>query len=305
MYDNDVATVRATRAAAEPTCVACEGRLDAPRSIGAALLAVCPRCGSRTALPRPTPDELRALHDSQAYFEKEYFGARRNADARTSRRFQLVNDLVGSVRGNDFLRGRRMLDVGCDTGEFVLAAQGAAGIEPYGVDVSTRAAEIAASRGVMVSGSDLADAPAEFEDFAVVTVIDVIEHVAQPVELLENVSTRLAADGLVWVETPNWCSTVYRVGDWLARVSTSRPRSVFERLFPQEHVQYFTVDGMRRLIERTPLQLLRVRTRSLPYAAVAGGTLVKAGTWVAQLPDRRSDRQILICALLGQQRGAA
>jgi SAM-dependent methyltransferase len=303
---NDLATtVTATRVEVEPRCVACGGRLGVPRPLGAALLAGCQQCGSRTAVPRPTPDELRALHDSPAYFQKEYFGGRRDAQTSTSRRFEFVTALISTFRGDDFLRRRRMLDVGCDTGDLLLAAKAATGIEPYGVELSTRAGEIAASRGVIVSASDLADAPRDFQDFALVTVIDVIEHVAQPVQLLESVSERLAADGLVYVETPNWRSAVYLVGERLARVSASRPRRVFERLFPPEHVQYFTVDGIRELIERTPLRLLHVRTKPLAYAAVAGGTLVRAGTRIAQLPDRRSDRQILICALLGHRRAAA
>jgi SAM-dependent methyltransferase len=282
----------------ELPCAACQGRLGVPRRLGAAILAACQRCGSRTAVPRPTPEELAALHNSPAYFEKEYFDARRGAETITSQRLGLVTDLVSRVRGDDFLRGRRVLDVGCDTGDFLLAAMRAVGIDPYGVDVSTRAAEIAARRGVTVSASDLANAPTEFEDFALVTVIDVLEHVAQPRQLLVSASERVAADGLVYVETPNWRSAVYLVGERLARVSGNRPRSVFERLFPPEHVQYFTVDGIRALIDRSPLQLLHLSTRPLGYAPVAGGKLVKAGTWVAQLPDRRSNRQILICALL-------
>lgn len=298
-------TVMATRLHPETRCVACQGLLDPPRSVGAVLLAACQGCGSRTSLPRPTADELKALHNSPAYFEKEYFTARRNAEASTTNRLELATNLIKGLRGHDFLRGRRMLDVGCDTGDFLIAAKAATGIEPYGVDVSTRAVRIAADRGIIVSASDPTGAPVEFEDFALVTVIDVLEHVARPVQFLESLSERLAADGLVYVETPNWRSTIYLIGERLARVSASRPRRVFERLFPPEHVQYFTVDGIRGLIERTPLQLLDLTTRPLGYAAVAGGKLVKGGTWVAQLPDRRSDEHVLICTVLGHRTGAA
>lgn len=282
----------------DPRCVACDGSLGFPRALGAANLAACQQCGSRTAVPRPTPSQLIELHNSPAYFVKDYFDARRDADAITSRRFGLVTDLVSRVRGHDFLRGRRMLDVGCDTGDFLVAAKKGVGIEPYGVDVSTRAAEIAAGRGLTVSASDLVDAPADFDDFALVTVIDVLEHVAQPRELLESAAERLAPDGLVYIETPNWRSAIYQVGERLARLTGNRPRRVLERLFPPEHVQYLTVDGIRGLINRSSLDLLHVGARPLEYAAVAGGKLLKAGAWCAQLPDRGSNRQILVCALL-------
>jgi SAM-dependent methyltransferase len=223
----------------------------------------------------------------------------------TMRRVRRVAELVKSVRGADFLRGRRMLDVGCDTGDFVLAARAAAQIDPYGVDISTRAADIARDRGVIVSAGDLGEAPDYFEDFALITAIDVIEHVGQPMDLFESIASRLARDGLVYLETPNWQSAVYRVGELVARVARSRPKGVFERLFPPEHIQYFTVGGLRALLTGVPLQPLQVTTRPLSFHSVAGGLLVRAGTWLAQLPDRSADRRILICALLERREGSS
>jgi SAM-dependent methyltransferase len=255
-------------------------------------------------VPRPSPRDLTALHNSPAYFEKAYFESRRTAEAGTMRRLRLVTDLVDKVRDDAFLSGRRMLDIGCDTGDFVLAARAALGVEPFGVDVATRAVEIADRRGVTVSATDLADAPASFEGFALVTALDVIEHVAEPSELLENAASRLAPDGLVYLETPNWQSAVYRLGDRLARIGGSRPRGIFERLFPPEHVQYFTPPGLRALVERTPMQTLHMTSRRLAFSDVAGGSLVRAATRLAQLPDRGEDQAILLCALLGHRSGA-
>jgi 2-polyprenyl-6-hydroxyphenyl methylase/3-demethylubiquinone-9 3-methyltransferase len=180
----------------------------------------------------------------------------------------------------------------------------AVGVEPFGVDVATRAAEIAGRRGVTVAQTDLADAPASFENFALMTALDVIEHVADPAELLKNAASRLAPDGLVYFETPNWRSTVFRLGDRLARIGGSRPRGIFERLFPPEHVQYFTPAGIRALVERTPLQTLHMTSRRLPFGDVAGGTLVKAATGMAQLPDRAQGQAILLCVLLGHRSAA-
>jgi SAM-dependent methyltransferase len=294
-------TVRASAFDPEPVCVACGGSLGVVRPVGAARLAGCERCGTRTAVPRPCPHDLTVLHDSPAYFNKEYFEARRDAEANTIQRLSHVQRLVRDVRGESFLSGRRMLDVGCDTGDFVLAARAVAGIEPFGVDVSRRAAGIASRRGVIVSPTDLSDAPADFKDFALVTAIDVIEHLVEPVNLLADVASRLASDGLVYLETPNWTSAVYRIGERLAVGTGGRPRAVFERLFPPEHVQYFTPDGIRALVARTPLRPLHVATRRLSFAAVAGGPFVRAATALGQLPDRGRDRRILICALLSHR----
>jgi SAM-dependent methyltransferase len=220
------------------------------------------------------------------------------------RRFQRIAHFVHDLRGADFLRGRRMLDVGCDTGDFVLAAQAAARVDPYGVDISTRAADIARNRGVIVSASDLGDAPHDFEDFALITAIDVIEHVGQPEDLLESIASRLAPDGVVYIETPNWGSAVYRTGERVASMARGHPKWLFERLFPPEHVQYFTVDGFQALLARIPLQAVLITTRPLSFRAVAGSLPVRAGAWLAQLPDRAPDRRILICVLLQRREGS-
>jgi SAM-dependent methyltransferase len=269
-----------------------------PRRLGAVVLAGCDRCGTQAALPRLSTQELRAIHDSPAYFGKTYFEARRDVQIETVKRVRRVSELVSSVRGDGFLAGRRMLDVGCDTGDFVLAARATAHIDPFGVEISTQSADIASRRSVTVSASDLSDAPDDFDEFALVTAIDVIEHVGEPANLLESIASRLAPDGLVYLETPNWHSAVYRMGEPVARMGGNRPKRIFERLFPPEHVQYFTVDGLRALVERRALQPLVVTTRRLSFSAVAGGFLVKAATWLAQLPDRGADQRILICALL-------
>ena len=84
----------------------------------------------------------------------------------------------------------------------------------------------------------------------------------------------------------------------LSRLGRSRPKSVLERLFPPEHVQYFTLAGIHALVQRSALRPLHIATRPLAFGAVAGGLGVKADNLVGQLPDRGSDRQILICALL-------
>lgn len=279
-------------------CTACGGALARPERLGAAWLSVCATCGSRTAVPRPSAAEAAAFHDSEDYFGKEYFEARRGREPVTERRAGRVLELVAARRPEARLAGTSVLDVGCDTGEFAAALARLARAEAYGVDVAARPLRRAQELGLEVSHGDLSRAPSNFGDFALVTAIDVIEHVPDPAELLAEVRRRLAPGGLVYLETPNWRSAVYAVGSVAARALRSHPRLVFDRLFPPEHVQYFTPEGLGALVSRAGFRPVALFAQPLRREALAAGTLVAAGVGGIQIVDRFTGGQILLSALL-------
>lgn len=269
-----------------------------PQRLGAATLAACVACGSRTAVPRPSLAETAALHDSVDYFEKEYFEARRGRGAVTERRARRILELVAAKRPEERLTTGRILDVGCDTGEFVSALARLCGAEAYGVDVAARPLRRAQELGLEVSHGDLTQAPDHFENFALVTAIDVIEHVPDPGALLEEIRRRLAPGGLVYLETPNWYSAVYAMGSVAARVLRDRPRMAFDRLFPPEHVQYFTPEGLCALVPRAGFRPIALFAQPLRNDALATGHLVAAAVGAIQIVDRLTRREILLSALL-------
>jgi 2-polyprenyl-3-methyl-5-hydroxy-6-metoxy-1,4-benzoquinol methylase len=282
-------------------CIACGGELDVPRRYGAVELAACADCGSRTAVPRPTPVDVAELHDSEEYFGKTYFEARRGQRLAAERRFRRLLRLLPSTG----FGGRRLLDIGCDTGELAAAAARIAQLEPYGVDVAARPLDAARAAGVEVFHGELAAAPASFDDFALVTAIDVVEHTADPVAFLASARERLATDGVVYLETPNWDSLVYRIGSLLARAPRANASGALVRLFPPEHVQYFTSRGLTRVAERAGFRPVEVLTRDLEATALAGGMALRIAMWILQIPDRLSRRGILLCALLAPEDDSA
>lgn len=284
--------------AALPRCVACGGALSEARRLGAAWLAVCMTCGSRTAVPRPSAADAAALHDSPQYFEKEYFDARRGREAVTERRARRILNLVATHRPQAAQAPARVLDVGCDTGEFASVLARLCGAQAYGVDVAARPLARARALGLEVNHGDLSQAPVSFENFGLVTAIDVIEHVPDPASLLEEIRQRLAPGGLVYLETPNWRSAVYAVGSLAARALDSRPRPAFDRLFPPEHVQYFTPEGLRALASRAGFGALALFAQPLRREALAAGPLLAAGVGAVQIVDRLTGREILLSALL-------
>src|SRR5262249_40206557 len=145
------------------------------------------------------------------------------------------------------LRSERHLDVGCDTGDFLTTMSRVAGTVPVGIDIASRAVDRARASGMEVYHASIEDAPACVTDLALITAIDLIEHVVSPGEFLAETHARLRPGGVLYIETPNAGSAIYRLGAFFNRVMRTRPREVFERLFPAEHIQYFTPQGLARL----------------------------------------------------------
>jgi len=282
------------------SCVACGATLGETRRLGAVDLATCDSCGTATALPRPSLAALACLHDSAEYFEHPYFETRRAATSATRLRCRSILALATRHRPSAVEPGRRLLDVGCDTGDLAIAASELAGLRPFGVDIAGRAVEIARGRGVEACQSDLANAPTVYNEFGLITAVDLIEHVSDPAAFFVEVRKRLASDGVAYVETPNLSSFVYSAGRALQRRAAKRCAGLLARLFPQEHVQYLTDGGLRALAGQSDLCVLESGTRKLPFKAVGGGVVLRAAVSALQLPDSER-RQILQWALMGKE----
>jgi 2-polyprenyl-3-methyl-5-hydroxy-6-metoxy-1,4-benzoquinol methylase len=264
-------------------------------------LARCPSCQSWTYLPRPSAPQQAAIHDNAEYFQHDYFRGRREDKANLARRCQSVFSQVAEVADLRSLRGERLLDIGCDTGSFALAAAEGYGLVPMGVDVAARAVAEAQARGVHACHGEIGEAPAEFSGFRMVTAVDIIEHTVDPGSFLLDVSSRMALGGLLYVQTPNFDSTVYQVGRRLCRLTAARPRALFERLFPPQHIQYISRRGLGELAARSRLAVISLRTRVLPAADVAASPLVREAVMALQGLDVPRREAILICAVLRKE----
>ncbi len=95
-------------------------------------------------------------------------------------------------------RRGNVLDVGCGAGDFLSTLP--AELTKYGVEPSVAAAAAARERGVSIPAPTLAQLPPQF-GFDVITMIDVIEHVAEPQGLLDQALFHLAPGGSLIIAT--------------------------------------------------------------------------------------------------------
>ncbi len=159
-------------------------------------------------------------------------------------------------RGQNFLRILKfierlrpskgwLLDVGCATGIFLELARDR-GWEVKGVEPSSWAVSVARSKKLDVVQGDFEQVELT-SSFDVITMIDLIEHVANPLALVEKARKVLKPGGLLVIVTPDIDSFAARVmGRWWWHL---RPA----------HLCFFSRRSLTYLAGRTGFKILRLR----------------------------------------------
>lgn len=100
--------------------------------------------------------------------------------------------------------GAKVLDIGCNSGEFMRMLKEKKRCDVYGVDISAKVVDLAKAKGLNVQVVD-ADALPMFPDktFDVVTMMEVLEHFHDPLPYLKEVRRVLKDDGIFLGSCPH------------------------------------------------------------------------------------------------------
>jgi 2-polyprenyl-3-methyl-5-hydroxy-6-metoxy-1,4-benzoquinol methylase len=173
-------------------------------------------------------------------------------DRRAARMFARIKQLAGLPVGQRL----RLLDVGCSTGALMISARGE-GIEVEGVEPATRAAHAAQAAGLKVFAGTLAEAALPSSEFHAATLIEVIEHLARPGDVLREIRRILMPNGVLAIGTGNAASWTVRLmgGEW----------DYFQVGRHGGHISFFTPESLRRLAVRCGFRVERIETRHVRF----------------------------------------
>lgn len=178
------------------------------------------------------------------------------------------------------LPGRgRLLDVGCGTGDALVAAN-ERGWEAVGVEPVTESAEACVSRGLDVHCAMLQDSGLPERSFDVVTAFHVLEHMSDAKGFLELISRWARPGGIVMVEVPNFAS-----------VDRRRRGEAWIGLRPLEHIGHYTPATLEGTLSRAGLEEPKVRSLGFLWSEE---TLRQAFTDLALGRPRRWHRPLAV-----------
>lgn len=148
-----------------------------------------------------------------------------------------------------FHEPHNLLDIGCSTGIFLSCAK-QIGWNVTGLEPSHWAANIASNRlsGMEIYVSTLANADFPGENFDVITLWDVLEHLPYPSDALFSLHRWLKPSGWLFLNTPD---------------ITSLPAQVLgERWmqFLREHIWYFSPHTLQKLLAKCGYRIALTRT---------------------------------------------
>ena len=140
-----------------------------------------------------------------------------------------------------------VLDIGASTGA-TMAAAGLQRLDGYGIEPDRAMAEPLGRLHPQrfVNGYFPRDLPGHWPDFDLITLLDVLEHMADPKDFLEAIKTRLAPGGLLLIQVPNFNSL-------LVQLEGSRNSN-----FCVGHWQHFTAATLSALLARAGFHTLEL-----------------------------------------------
>ena len=141
--------------------------------------------------------------------------------------------------------GGRLLDIGAGSG-FLVEQAIQMGYEAKGVEPSGWLQQVARQHGLPVYPGTFPN-PAVSGPFDVITLIDVIEHVSDPVGLLGHIAEALRPSGMALVVTPDVRSIAARVLGWKWWH------------FRVAHIGYFNQKNLFLALDRAGLQPILIR----------------------------------------------
>jgi 2-polyprenyl-3-methyl-5-hydroxy-6-metoxy-1,4-benzoquinol methylase len=188
-----------------------------------------------TSRPKPDID-----YEEGYWHRKDPDGKMRDRD---SERELALGDLNDEIT---FIKNRvpgKILDVGCGFG-FLLSALPT--WERYGVDLSRCASEEAREHGEIFVG-DFLDFDHPANQFDVITMTQVIEHLEDPVAALHHAYSLLKSGGHLIITTPNFGSPVAKMFGENYRL-----------LHDPTHISLFDDSGLRLLLGHMGFNVLKV-----------------------------------------------
>jgi 2-polyprenyl-3-methyl-5-hydroxy-6-metoxy-1,4-benzoquinol methylase len=204
----------------------------------------CRGCEHVYLSPRPRTADLSVIYPSNYY---AYGGASNPIVAPLRRHWErskvrLYRELVGDGP-------RRLLDVGSGDGRFlgILREAGSPGWQLEGVEIDPDAAAACEARGFRTRVGRVEDLPSGAEAYDAVVMLQLIEHVEDPVAVCEKVFALLRPGGHFIVETPNLDGLDYR---WF------RGRCWGHYHFPR-HWNLFSSPALQRMLREQGFEIAR------------------------------------------------
>lgn len=216
----------------------------------------CHDCGLLFVTCDVSEDYLNDLYSSESVdWQKEFLQTESSVGEARMVEFRRLSKILvdAEVGGGSGAEQKKLLDFGCQTGEFVKIVSDIAKIEPYGVEMSQDYAEhaIALWGGGKVHVGLLEDAPFPKASFDYVSAQETLEHLVNPQHTLELLRALMKDDGIILISVPSsdYFILKKRIFNLLGRKGMALVHT---------HLYNFTPKSLRMMLEKAKFKPLQI-----------------------------------------------
>jgi len=194
----------------------------------------CLGCGLVSTKRSEEPD-YRKYHRDEEYNKSE-----KQFKNIFEKRYQIINK---------FFKKGKILEIGCSEGLLLDCFDGRKW-ERWGVEPSL-SAKNAAERKIKVLNKFFEKAVLPNNYFNVVVMNHTLEHIDNPVKVIELIYKHLKKGGIIFIDVPNFGS-----------ISSKILRKRWRLLAPDEHNHHFTKETLQKILEKSGFKVIYTETRS-------------------------------------------
>jgi 2-polyprenyl-3-methyl-5-hydroxy-6-metoxy-1,4-benzoquinol methylase len=206
----------------------------------------CNDCGFIYTSPRANDAERNYFGDAEIYFNEARLIFKGKKKHHRDKNYKYEIQLIKKHKSNG-----KLLDIGSSEGFFLSKAR-SYGYDVYGVEPSPSASKIAIEQfDLNIKNSYFLKGLFPSKHFDIITMIDVFEHVTNPIELLQTANEVLKDDGILCIKVPNGDYNILKLQ--LARLlRKENQHSIFNSY---EHVGHYTPNTMKKILEKTGFKI--------------------------------------------------
>ncbi len=236
--------------------------------------------------PTPLPEEITKFYANEFYTDEyKYFNdASLEVQVKDKIFFEgRWNDIYNNFLeiNKDLKKGASILDIGCGWAQALLFFK-KKGFNCYGFDPAIEAVEYGCKKGLNIKHAGL-DGMNVFENqkFEIVTMFNVLEHLADPSKTINQIKEILKPNGILVIDVPNEFNDfqtvgrdVHKLNDWW--------------VVPPNHLNYFSKDSLVNFLELHGLSV-EISESSFPLEMflLFGDNYVKNGNLGNQCHQKR------------------
>ncbi len=222
----------------------------------------CGDCGLVYLNPMLAKEEWAKFYPKAA----AYYPSFKHHGTLFGRGVDLVSRLLYLPRIFDIRRYKKsgkLLDIGFGTGYFLYFMK-ERGFDIYGVDTADEVCDFVSGKlgeKNKIFNKELKDCNFGSDEFDLVTLLHVLEHLPDPMEHLQEIHRILKPDGVLMIEVPNIDSIAYKIlGKYWFQLDIPR------------HVYHFSVKSLSAMLDKYGYKVKKVSTFSMRifFASIRG-----------------------------------